>query len=194
MFKSGNKYDVSNYRLISLLSSISKILEKLILSRTLTFLNKHCVILPTQNGFRPNHSTIHAILDVITSTYDNFDENSYTALLLLDLKKAFNTVDHVIILAKLKHYGIRGVAHDLFSSFLSNKYQFTSLDYAQSSNKKINCGIPQGSVLGPLLFLLYINDINNCTSNSPRLLADDSCLILQDNLLNNLHDKINAEH
>jgi len=142
---------------------------KLVLSRTLTFLNKHSVILPTQYGFRPNHSTIHAILDIITSTYDNFDENCYTALLLLDLKKAFDTVNHVIILAKLEHYGIHGVAHDLFSSFLSNRYQLTSLDYAQSSDKKINCSIPQGSVLGPLLFLLYINDINNCTSNSPRM-------------------------
>ena len=146
-----------------------------------------------QYGFRANHSTIHALLDVITSSYDTINNTKFTALVLLDLRKAFDTVNHNILLNKLEQYGIRGVAHKFFSSFLSNRCQYVSLNNKQSTCKKITCGVPQGSVLGPILFTLYINDINSSTSNCPKLFADDTCLILQDNTLNHLYNKVSSE-
>ena len=194
VYKPGEKSELCNYRPISILSSISKVLEKLIHIRSSTFLNKHSILLPTQYGFKANHSTIHALLDVITSSYDNINNSKFTALVLLDLRKAFDTVNRNILLNKLEQYGIRGVAHKLFSSFLSNRCQYVSLNNKQStSKKKITCGVPQGSVLGPLLFTLYINDINSSTSDCPKLFADDTCLILQDNTLNHLYNKVSSE-
>ena len=137
IYKSGDKSDVSNYRPISILSPISKILEKLIHVRSINFLNKHSVLLPTQYGFRANHSTSHALTDVLTSLYDNINDENYTALLLLDLKKAFDTVNHKTLLTKLEHYGIRGPTLDLFASFLTNRYQYVSLENHQSNLKKL---------------------------------------------------------
>ena len=156
-------------------------------------MNKYSILLPTQYGFRANHSTIHALLDVITSSYDNINDRKFTALVLLVLRKAFDTVNHNILLNKLEQYGIRGVALKFFSSFLSNRCQYVSLNNKQSTCKKITCGVPQGSVLGPLLFTLYINDINSSTSDCAKLFADDTCLILQDNTLNHLYNKVSSE-
>ena len=133
------------------------------------------------------------MLDVLTSTYDNINDNTITALLLFDLNKAFNTVQHDILLRKLEHYGIRGTAQNLFASLLRNRQQHVSLHNAQSHKMYITCGVPQGSVLGPLLFTLYINDIANCTSCTPRLFANDACLILQHKNLADLNVKINTE-
>lgn len=193
VFKSGNKTDVSNYRPISILSTFSKILEKLICKRTRTFLDKNSVLIPTQYGFRPLYSTSHAMLDVLTTSFDNINSDKNTALILLDLKKAFDTVNHNILISKLQHYGIRGTANSLFASFLTNRYQYVSLNGVKSSIKPINCGVPQGSVLGPLLFTLYINDISNCTTCDPRLFADDTCLILHSDKLSDLNNKVTDE-
>ena len=193
IYKSGDKSDVRNYRPISVLSPISKILEKLIHVRSINFFNKHSVLLPTQYGFRANHSTSHALTDVLTSLYDNTNDENYTALLLLDLKKAFDTVNHKTLLTKLEHYGIRGPTLDLFASLLTNRYQYVSLENHQSNLKKINYGVPQGSVLGPLLFNIYINDISTSVSYTPRLFADDTCLIVEDKNINDLHKKITTE-
>ena len=193
VYKSGEKSELCNYRPISILSSISKVLEKLIHIRSSTFLNEHSILLPTQYGFRANQSTIHDLLDVITSSYDNINNSKFTALVLLDLRKAFDTVNHNILLNKLEHYGIHGVAHKFFSSFLSNRCQYVSLNNKQSTCKKIACGVPQGSVLGPLLFTMYINDINSSTSDCPKMFANDTCLILQDNTLNHLYNKVSSE-
>ena len=184
-FKSGNKCDTTNYRPISILSSISKILEKIIYSRTTAFFEKHSVFLPTQFGFRPKHSTSHALLDVVTSSFDNINKNNYTALMFIDLKKAFDTVNCDILLNKLEHYGVRGVMLSLFSSFLHDRSQYVSINNSISCKQNISCGVPQGSVLGPFLFTLYINDIVSISSINPRLFADDTCLILNDKKLEN---------
>ena len=112
---------MDNYRPISILSTFSKILEKLIYNRTQSFLEKHSIILSTQYGFRPAYSTSHAMIDILTSTLDNTNVNKITALLLLDLKKAFDMVNHDILLNKMNHYGIRGIANNLFASFLANR-------------------------------------------------------------------------
>ena len=129
-------------------------------------------------GFRPSLFTTHAMLDVLTSTYDNINDNTITTLLLLDLNKAYDTVQHDILLRKLEHYSIRGTAQNLFASSLRNRQQYVYLQNAQSHKMYITCGVPLASVLGPLLFTLYTNDIANCTSSTPRLFADDTCLIL----------------
>ena len=142
IYKSGDKSDVSNYRPISILSRISKTREKLIHVRTINFFNKHSVLLPTQYGFRANHSTSHALTDVLTSLYDNINDEKYTALLLLDLKKAFDTVNHKTLLTKLEHYGIREPTLDLFVSFLNNRFQYVSLENHQSNLKNIYYGVP----------------------------------------------------
>ena len=116
VFKSGEFQPLTNYRPISLLSCFSKIFEKLVHSRTVDFINSHYLLTPTQYGFRSNHSTIHAILDIITSTYDNIENQVFTGLVLLDLAKAFDTVDHDILPQKLHHYSIRGIANNFFRS------------------------------------------------------------------------------
>ena len=137
----------------------------------------------------------NALLDVLTSSFDNINDNYYTALVVLDLKKAFDTVNHDILLHKLECYGIREVAHDPFSSFLSKRLQYISVENELSSFKKCDFEVPQGSVLGPLLFTMYINDISSSATNSPRLFADDTCLIglLQDKDLNTLYKKVTTE-
>ena len=184
---------MGNYRPISILSTFSKILEKLIYNRTQSFLEKYSIILPTQYGFRPAYSTSHAMIDILTSTLDNINVNKNTALLLLDLKKAFDTVNYDILLNKMNHYGIRGIANNLFASFLANRKQNVFLNHTQSNYRYIKCGVPQGSVLGPLLFTIYINDISNSTNSALRLYADDTCLILQDDSISNLKYKIKGE-
>ena len=126
IYKSSDKFDVSNCRPISILSPISKILEKLIHIRSINFFNKHSVLLPTQYRFRVNHSTSHALTDVLTSLHENINDGNYVVLLLLDLKKVFDTVNHKTLLTNFEHYEIRGPALDLFASFLTNRYHYVS--------------------------------------------------------------------
>ena len=112
---------------------------------------------------------------------------------MLDLKKAFDAVDHEILLNKLKFYGIRGAFNKLIRSYLSERRQYVFVNESRSSLSKVEYGVPQGSILGPLLFLIYINDLSNCTSNSPRLFADDTWLIFHDHNLSRLEQLCNNE-
>ena len=193
VFKTGKRNLTNNYRPISLLPSLSKVLEKLIKIRLLKFFDKHQVFYENQYGFREKYSTLHALLDVTSETYNAIQRNHHTALMYIDLRKAFDTVSHNILLQKLYHYGICGPAHKLIESYLSSRYQFVSFNSTTSSSKAINIGVPQGSILGPLLFLIYINDLPNAIISKPRLFADDTCLILNNSSASALETVCNLE-
>ena len=137
----------------------------------LKFFDKHQVLYENQYGFREKYNTLHALLDVTLETYNAIQRNHHTALMFIDLRKAFDTVSHKILLQKLYHYSICGPAHKLIESFVSH-------NSTTSSSKAINIGVPQGSILGLLLFLIYINNLPNTITSKPRLFADDTCLIL----------------
>ena len=177
IFKKGSRLLVSNYRPISLLSNLNKILEKIVHSRVYSFLEDLNCIYSLQFGFRKKHSTNHALTEITESIRQALDNKKIACGIFVDLQKAFDTVNHDILIAKLEHYGIRGLANQWFASYLKNRTQFVSILGFDSSVKPINHGVPQGSVLGPLLFLLYINDLHLAIKSSKVFhFADDTNL------------------
>ena len=192
VYKTGAKDDMNNYRPISILTCFSKIIEKILYARLYKFLKKHNVIYENQYGFQTNVSTVHAMLDVVTSFYDNINEFCYTALSFVELK-AFDTVSHETLLTKPSNYGIRSVAYDLIHSYLHNRQQFVSNHLSKFDLKLTHCGVPKGSSLGPLFFLVYINDLNFALKKQPRLFADDTCFIVKGLNPKQLQIKINSE-
>ena len=179
LFKKGDVFTMSNYRPISLLSIFNKILEKIVYVRVHQFLVKNNVLYKFQFGFRKHHSTALALVDVIDSCYKNIDAGNKVLGIYLDLQKAFDTVNYDILLHKLSYYGIRGVMHNWFKSYLIGRKQFTFVNGVASKPCELLCGVPQGSVLGPLLFLIYVNDISSVTGDSSlKLFADDTNLFV----------------
>ena len=146
-----------------------------------------------QYGFREKHSVLHALFDVKAFALDAIQSKQQTALLLMDVCKAFDTVSHNILLQKLYHYGIRGTAYKLLESYLSLRSQFVSVQNHNSSLKPINISVSQGSILWPLLFLIYVNDIPNSVSCNPRLFADNTCLLVSSPSLTILEKERNKE-
>jgi hypothetical protein len=194
VYKTEDKLLVNNYRPISVLPVFSKILEKIMYSRLEIFINKHNILCNNQFGFRENHSTYMALLDIIDTITQQLDNKSYALGVFIDLSKAFDTIDHSILLHKLENYGIRGTALSWFKSYLSNRMQMVDIDLEVSSLKTITCGVPQGSILGPLLFILYINDITNVSPQMKLILfADDTNILLNDTNLTDLISKTNTE-
>ena len=153
VFKKDSKLDYDNYCLLSLLSNIEKILEKLMHKRSYTFLNNNNIIYNLQFGFRQQYSTSHALINITENIRKALDDGNIDCGVFVDLQKTFDTVDHQILLAKLNHYGIPGVSNDWFKSYLSDCNQHLSINGFDSGLTAMNSGIPQGSVLGPLLFL-----------------------------------------
>ena len=147
--------DISNYRPISLLPSISKILEKLIFKQLSTYLNEHKLLYDSQYGFRAGHSTELASIELIDRITQDLDKGKIPISIFLDLSKAFDTLDHVISLQKLNYYGIKSVELKLFQDYLQNRNQYVSYDKTNSDMYRISTGVPQGSILGPLLFIIY---------------------------------------
>ena len=177
IFKSGNKYLIHNYRPISLLPLLSKIFEKVAHNQLSCYLDSKNVIFNHQYGFRSGKSPDNALVDFLKFTYDSLDDNFYVFSTFLDFKKAFDSVDHDILLNKLHHYGIRGIAHSWFKSYLSNRKQYVTIGDSSSDLLTVTHGVPQGSILGPLLFLIYINDFPQCSRFFKFILyADDSTL------------------
>ena len=131
--KSGSKQAVENYRPISLLSPFSKIVEKIIKTRLVSFLNKNETLYDRQSGFRKKHTTMFPLIDVVTHCFENINNRLYTCAIALDIKKAFDSVNHTILLKKLSHYGIRGVCYKLFESYLTNRQQYVYVNNTISS-------------------------------------------------------------
>ena len=178
IYKKDSKLIVSNYRPISLLSNINRILEKLMFNRLYSFLESNKCIYDLQFGFRQKHSTNHALLSMTQQIKDIIDKGNIAVGVFVDFQKAFDTVNHKILLQKLEHYGIRGIANKWFSSYLFNRQQYVSIGSTNSDTKPVAHGVPQGSVLGPLLFLVYINDLHKCIHfSTTRHFADDTNLL-----------------
>ena len=168
----------SNYRPISLLSNIDKIFEKILYERLQSFLTKNKILYPQQFGFRKSYSTSHAVLSITQKIYDALESGKYAYAVFVDLQKAFDTVDHSILLSKLNHYGVRGLPLSLFKSYLTGRSQFVSVSGVNSTSSRIKHGVPQGSVLGPLLFLIYINDLSCAIRHGDVMhFADDTNLL-----------------
>ena len=160
------------------------------MKRLNSFFEKNAIIQPHQYGFRQKHSTVHALLHTVTSCYDAMNEKLFSTLIMVDLRKAFDTVCHKKLLKKLDHYGIRGNVNELISNYLLNRKQYVYLNGVRSSLQPINIGMPQGSILGPLLYLIYVNDLPNCLECTPSLYADDTCMIVHDQCLSELEGKV----
>ena len=193
IFKSGPRNSVNNYRPISILPSLSKVLKKLIKTRLVNFFNKHDIFYDHQFGFREKHNVLHALLNVSSDCFDKIQNKKFSALMLIDLRKAFDTVSHKILLKKLYHYDIRGPAHSLLCSYLSNRRQFVSANSYNSTTRPNNIGVPQGSILGPLLFLIYVNDLPSALSCKTSLFADDTCLVSTNSTISDLETDCNLQ-
>ncbi len=194
IYKKDDAEIFSNYRPVSVLPCFSKILERLMFNRCMDFIDKNNVLNKKQFGFRSNHSTQMAIIELVDKITKSVELNESTLGIFLDLSKAFDTIDHGILIHKLEHYGFRGIVLEWFKSYLKNRNQFVRYQSCDSDMKYITCGVPQGSILGPLLFILYVNDIVATTSLFDIILfADDTTLLYSDPDIASKMDTINNE-
>jgi hypothetical protein len=201
IFKKGQKQNVENYEPISILSGFSNILETLMYNRVVNFLDKVNLISSAQNGFRTNKSTYTAIQTFIGEVQKMLDNKQLALSIFFDLSKAFDVIDHDLLLAKLELYGLRGISYEWMRSYLTDRSQFVEIHHMDqntlkiktvtSTLKEIKYGVLQGSVLGPLLFLIFINDLPHVIQNAEVVLfADDTSILITENNTLLLNEKI----
>ena len=192
IYKAGDNSDISNYRPISVLPCFSKILERLMYNRLYKYLKEN-ILYEKQFGFQCGHSTNDAIVQLVDKIFDSFEKEQFTLGVFIDLSKAFDTVDHSILLKKLKFYGITDKNLAWFESYLSNRKQYIEIgENSKTDLKYVTCGVPQESILGPLLFLVYVNDLPNASRLlDPIMFADDTNLFFNHKDIKHLFTVVN---
>ena len=194
IYKSGNPEDPSNHRPIATIPYLSKIFEKCICSRLLGYFDEFSLFSEVQYGFRKGKSTCDALMDMTEAIYDSLNKKKFHMNLLIDLRKAFDTISHDILLKKLQHYGVKNKPLDLIKSFLSDRKQFVKIGNHSSSLLVNPIGLPQGSNLGPTLFLIYLNDFPNVSNLLKSILfADDSSFSVSNTNYNIMVNTLNLE-
>jgi len=195
IYKTSRHDLMKNYRPISLLPSFSKIFEKIMFNKIMSFLNSQNILYKHQYGFRPKHSTIHPVLHLLSkcAEFNNTQPKKYTMSIFCDLSKAFDVINHEILIKKLEYYGIRGIVKDWILNYLSDRTQFVQFENCKSGTCIIEFGVPQGSILGPLLFLLYVNDIAESTTGNILSFADDTSLFFGETNIQKLYKTANIE-
>ena len=194
IYKSGDREKFTNYRPISILPYISKIIEKIIHARIMEHVTNNNILTPNQFGFRKGYSTYMPLLLLQDKVIRGFESNKMNCGIYLDLKKAFDTVDHNILLLKLHSYGITGTVLEMLSSYLGDRHQCVEYKGVKSNLRQVDIGVPQGSILGPLLFILYINDFPKISSKFTSLLyADDTAILFEARSAAELQNNLNKE-
>lgn len=190
IYKKGVKSDPGNYRPIGVLSQVNKVFEKILHKILYKYLTKFQILYEYQFGFREGHSTTQVLVEITDRLKNSMNAKELTCGILIDLTKAFDTVDHSILLKKMYNYGIRRNVQKLFKSYLLNRQQYVKVNNANSDIQLVKCGVPQGSVLGPLLFIIYINDLaNSCKDGLFRIFADDTGIFCHSTNLESLIEK-----
>ena len=191
LYKKGSKMEAKNYRPISLLPLVSKVFEKVIHTQTQSFLDQNKILYKFQSGFRQNHSTDTSLSYLNDKILRGFDEGLFTGMILIDLQKAFDTIDHEIFLKKIKYIGFSDTTVNWYKSYLEDRCFVINIEGCFSEEASLNCGVPQGSILGPLIFLIYVNDMSQAVDCDLYLYADDSCLVYSGKDVCTIEDVLN---